>query len=1138
MWASAGLPAPCSTSVATHMQTAWTRTITCGMMIAVRTAIGGESGSLPTGVVSFALTDVEGSTAMWDSCAVETAVAIERHDVLIERTVRAHRGRFLKHRGEGDSTLSVFQRATDAVAAAESIVRAVEAETWPGALRLRVRVGVHTGEAFERDGDYFGPTVNRAARVRGLAVGGQILITRAMAELVVDQLPIGASLLDHGRHQLRGITRVERVFELVPGHAPPVHAVADAPRTAEQRWVVPIPVALRAEGPFVGRDPEVEILRGAWQLTTTGANRLVLISGEAGVGKTRLAAQLAAEVGSGATVWFGRCEEDLAAPYQPFIEGMRPWIATLDPTSLARIPTSALADATRFWPELAGRVPSLPLSVAGDPDQERHACFQAVVRLLAEASRDRPLLFVIDDLHWATSPTVLLLRHLTRVAAPLRVLFVGTYRDADIDDAHPLVAALADWRRAEQFTHLSLAGLDRAGIAAYVTAAGRHAIDDSLGDLASRLYDATAGNPFFLSELLASSGHVQLPDDAASPALPVGVRDVVAHRVARLPAAAQAALAVAAVIGQESTIEDLAAVLDESTQAGVLNAVEAVLATGLMVESGRKLAFKHALVRHCVIANLSSARTAYLHRRVAEAIEGQLGAAERVAELAFHFAAGGGNPERAARYGYQTGLRSLDLLAFDDACASFANARALLALCTNVDLELDLSVDIDLAHACALRGATTSGGRDECVRALRNATRLRDTDRAAACAVFLCEATGIAATNNEAVGLVEAATKLEGASTAARSQLASALAQIRERQGRHDEADCISTDALTDARASGSDEALYFALWARSVILLGTGSLAERCALVAEMTDAGERSRSAYIVNQATFLGGVAKLESGDRDGYEAAVAQLARSNAVSGTWMQDITVRSTSWHAAFLALLDGRWDEAAAHSDAMLAEAGDEPHPDVLAAYAGQVLQRARELGQHEQFLPLLEQAIADEPALIAYQAGLASMTAEMGDLDRARALLDALVDRDLSALPRDQEFPATLALLAEACATVADSAHASIVLAALTPYAGRVILIHSVVGVVGAADRFIAMLAATVGDHERAATAYHQAIELETRIRSRPHVARTQIWHARLHRICGDLDSARAVAARALVVADEFAMTRLATEARKLLA
>ena len=169
---------------------------------------------LPSGVVTFMLTDIEGSSALWEADFDAMAAALELHDGLIARTAGEHGGRLLKAKGEGDSTMTVFPRASDAVAAAAELHRLLAHADWPAGSGPRVRIAVYTGEAHERDGDYFGPALNRAARLRSLAHAGAALLSQATAEIVRERLPPGTELVELGRRELRGLARPEHVFEL------------------------------------------------------------------------------------------------------------------------------------------------------------------------------------------------------------------------------------------------------------------------------------------------------------------------------------------------------------------------------------------------------------------------------------------------------------------------------------------------------------------------------------------------------------------------------------------------------------------------------------------------------------------------------------------------------------------------------------------------------------------------------------------------------------------------------------------------------------------------------------------------------------------------------------------------------------
>src|SRR3954447_8615468 len=169
---------------------------------------------LPSGTVTFLLTDVEGSTALWDEAPEAMRAALARHDALFDDAVRQHGGVHIRPRGEGDSRFAVFASAPNALAGAITIQRAFAAESWSTPRPIKVRIGIHAGEAELRDGDYYGSAVNRCARIRGLGHGGQVLLSEATAALVRDDLPDGVTLHDMGEHHLKDLTRPERVFQV------------------------------------------------------------------------------------------------------------------------------------------------------------------------------------------------------------------------------------------------------------------------------------------------------------------------------------------------------------------------------------------------------------------------------------------------------------------------------------------------------------------------------------------------------------------------------------------------------------------------------------------------------------------------------------------------------------------------------------------------------------------------------------------------------------------------------------------------------------------------------------------------------------------------------------------------------------
>ncbi|MBE1548486.1 class 3 adenylate cyclase [Mycobacterium sp. OAS707] len=622
--------------------------------------------SAVTRTVTFLLTDIEGSTAAWEADAEAMAAALARHDEIVEQVVTARGGRLIKTRGEGDATFSVFDRPSAAATAAIDLQEAISHEPWELAEPMRIRIALHTGEVELRNGDYFGRAVNRAARLRSLAAGGQILCSGATAELVVDSLRDDVVLADLGTRQLKNLARPEHVFELRLDAAD--ESRASATDTPIERPA--LPAVLAGSGPFVGRASELEQLLSIWQATLAAGTRAVMIAGEPGVGKTRLAGEWSRHAyDGGAVVLYGRCDEDLGAPYQPFAEALRAVVPSLGANRIRGL--RGVEALLPLVPALSELLPDLAAPPHADADTERYALFDAVVALLGVASDAAPVVLVLDDLHWAAKPTLLLLRHLLRFGEHARVQIVGTYRSTDLDRSHPLAAMLADLHRDGSDNRLQLRGLDEDDVSAYVAEAG---YDDE--ELARALATVTGGNPFFLIEALR---HVHESGGRWDPStLPQGVREAVSRRLSRLPEGTNKALAAAAVVGSRFALDlvervvgdDLVDAFDEASKAGIV-----------IEESGGHYRFNHALVRQSLIAELASVRRMRLHQRIAATLEAESGPDdERLAELAYHYfeCAWAGNAAKAVEYCRRAAEQAMARLAYEGAADLYD--RALHAL--------------------------------------------------------------------------------------------------------------------------------------------------------------------------------------------------------------------------------------------------------------------------------------------------------------------------------------------------------------------------------------------------------------------------------------------------------------------------
>ncbi len=380
--------------------------------------------------------------------------------------------------------------------------------------------------------------------------------------------------------------------------------------------------------PFVGRTAELEVLGAAWDQAAAGGRHLVVVTGEAGIGKSRLTVEAAWRVRrDGGVVLFGRCDQEAIVPYQPLVEALDGLVAATPPEELPFLGDEAMAELGAVLPSLdRARRPAGP---------DRARLFGAVTDLVAAMAKERPLLLVLDDLQWADDDTLLLVRHLLRRAGDAPVLVIAISRDHDLDPGHALADVVHSLDRDGWVRRLPLRGLDVAEVRellAHLRGAGDHAQD------ARRLTAETAGNPFLVTELARAGDATGSTGDT----IPESVHDLVATRLNRLDADAVELLRAGAVVGArfDLDIAGRAAGLDHRT---LLDAVDAALASGLVVEeTDTTCRFPHDIVRRTLVTHLSGPRRRSLHRRTADAIE-ELRAHDlgpHAAVLAHHTSAG------------------------------------------------------------------------------------------------------------------------------------------------------------------------------------------------------------------------------------------------------------------------------------------------------------------------------------------------------------------------------------------------------------------------------------------------------------------------------------------------------------------
>ena len=446
----------------------------------------------------------------------------------------------------------------------------------------------------------------------------------------------------------------------------------------------------RADGVFVGRERELAVLVAALGDALSGSGRLVVVGGEPGIGKSRLAEELASRArANGAEIYWGRAwEEEGAPPYWPWVQVLRACVAERGSEQLADELGPAASEIAELVPDVRRLLPGLPLpDVASNPQQARFRLFDAVSGFLARASRSRAVVLVLDDLHWADEGSLRLLEFVARELADTQLLLVGTYRDIELTRGNPLAHALGELSRERTLERIVLHGLAQDDVARFVEAACDFEPDAAL---VRALYAQTEGNPFFVGEvvrLLRDEGALTT-ESTGSPQLwsgriPDGVREVVGRRLDRLSRPCSSALTIAAAIGREFDLAQLALLVDDLDEDAILEALDEALAAHLVEElpgTAGAFQFTHALIQATLASELSRTRRARLHARIAEALETLYGAhaEDHAAELAHHFdeAQPVLGSDRLVRYSALAGESALAAHAPEQALAHFERALA------------------------------------------------------------------------------------------------------------------------------------------------------------------------------------------------------------------------------------------------------------------------------------------------------------------------------------------------------------------------------------------------------------------------------------------------------------------------------
>jgi hypothetical protein len=498
-------------------------------------------------------------------------------------------------------------------------------------------------------------------------------------------------------------------------------------------------------------------LKACLEDALSGRGRLVMLVGEPGIGKTRTAQELATYAGlRGAQVLWGRSyEEQGVPPYWPWVQAIRSYVRERDPDQLRSEMGAGAADIAEVVSDVRERLPDLKPAPQLEPDQARFRLFDSIAAFLKTASQRQPLVLVLDDLHWADQPSLMLLQFVARELGGARLLIIGTYRDMELSRQHPLAEALGELTRERLFQRVLLRGLGQEDVARFIELAA--GVKPPSG-LVTSVYSQTEGNPLFVTEvvrLLVQEGELS-PEtaretDSWTVRIPEGVREVIGRRLNRLSQRCNETLTMASILGREFTLAQLGPLVEDVSEDRLLEVLEEALAARVIEElpqSVGRYQFTHALIQETLAGELSLTRRVRLHARIAQALDDLYGddADAHAAELAHHFAQAEAmvGTEKLVHYSLVAGERALNSYAWEDAQANFQHALT----AKGVDPSAGSSeAELDSETASALFGLVRAqlawAQRDRIAEAVSNLHRAfgyfvqaGDVDRAVAAAIY------------------------------------------------------------------------------------------------------------------------------------------------------------------------------------------------------------------------------------------------------------------------------------------------------------------------------------------------------------------------------------------------------------------
>jgi tetratricopeptide (TPR) repeat protein len=780
-------------------------------------------------------------------------------------------------------------------------------------------------------------------------------------------------------------------------------------------------------------------------------------------------------------------------------------------------------------PEVSRQLPGLPEPADLSPADARFRFFAAVASFLRNAARRQPLVLVLDDLHWADTPSLLLLRFVARETRAARILIVGTARDAELPADHPAARTLAQVAREGQ--QLELRGLSAPDLARFIELLQGA---QPAAQLVEAVHRRTDGNPFFAGEvvrLLTSEGESGATD--GGPAIPLSVRQTIHHRLQRLSPAGVRILEIAAIIGAEfdlAVIEGVAALEEEpiADRARLLAALDECVSARLVAPRPRvpgAYRFTHALVRETLCDELGTAARAQRHRSIGEVLE-RLHADDPepyLAELAHHFLAAAPVDERgrALAYAIRAAERSTRRLAYEDAAEHYQAALQLLARfpqATTAGASADGPPDT-LRQRCELlialgearaRAGETAPARDAFVAAAQLARGLGAVELLTDAALGLAGGADVNfRVDAPTLALLEEALAAGGATDSpARARLLSRLATCLYFADAGERPAALSRQAVEIAERLGNPVTLALVLHNAHFAVLGPDTLDERTAMASRIIALGETTGRKDLTFAGHYWRLVDALERGDIAVVDASQRRHAELAEQLGQPFYRWRVRVL---AAMRALLAGRLADAERLIEEAL-QLGRRTTPNALLAYGVQLYGLRREQGRIGEMEPAIRAFAEEHTAIPAFRSGLALLCCDLGRLGEARAIFDDLAARRFEQFPRDANWTNAMDELAQVCAALGDRERAALLYERLAPYERHNVVIAFAEGCNGSVARYLGLLAATMQRWEDAARLFVDALAMNAALGAWPPLAHTQCDYAAMLRRAARRETRRA--------------------------